>query len=172
MFVVDTLLNPCHCKDVWSCNCAPVASGSGSSCGSRCTDGLDTLALAAASLDCCSSVPSDDPIHDHCEELACVPQKHPRDNSQPSPKRRSKRLHARPSPEAHSHQHETHAQRGPVLPPILSVPFSDPTTPPPPPVFPAIPPLSSIVELAGSGCTCGFDCNCPGCTEHRGPEHA
>lgn len=63
--------------------------------------------------------------------------------------------------------------KGPALPPILSVPSSSAVYPSvPPPSFPAIPPLGAIVSLAGTGCTCGFDCTCPGCTEHRGQLHA
>ena len=38
--------------------------------------------------------------------------------------------------------------------------------------FPIIPPLSTIASFAGSGCTCGLRCGCPGCLEHRGPENA
>ena len=55
------------------------------------------------------------------------------------------------------------------MPPIqdspTSVSFSIPD-------FPIMPPLQTIVSLAGSGCTCGLRCACPGCTEHRGQEHA
>ncbi|KAF8633979.1 hypothetical protein AX15_001157 [Amanita polypyramis BW_CC] len=40
------------------------------------------------------------------------------------------------------------------------------------PNFPIIPPLSAIASLAGTGCTCGLRCACPGCIEHRGTEHA
>lgn len=35
-----------------------------------------------------------------------------------------------------------------------------------------MPPISTITSLAGSGCTCGVQCSCPGCVEHRGPAHA
>lgn len=34
------------------------------------------------------------------------------------------------------------------------------------------PPMSLISSLAGSGCTCGVQCACPGCAEHRGSHHA
>ncbi|KAL0952479.1 hypothetical protein HGRIS_006743 [Hohenbuehelia grisea] len=34
---------------------------------------------------------------------------------------------------------------------------------------PAMPPMSKIDSLAGSGCTCGFTCACPGCEEHQAP---
>ncbi|KAJ7354019.1 hypothetical protein DFH08DRAFT_673676, partial [Mycena albidolilacea] len=39
------------------------------------------------------------------------------------------------------------------------------------PSFPTMPPISTIMSLAGSGCTCGLECACPGCTEHPGPEY-
>ncbi|KAG1908546.1 copper fist DNA binding domain-containing protein [Suillus fuscotomentosus] len=40
------------------------------------------------------------------------------------------------------------------------------------PEFPTIPPFSAFNSIAGSGCTCGLRCACPGCVEHRGPIHA
>lgn len=54
------------------------------------------------------------------------------------------------------------------LPPIVTGPIPPISVP----EFPAIPPLSTIKSIAGSGCTCGFDCTCPGCIEHRTPRHA
>ncbi|KAK6988605.1 hypothetical protein R3P38DRAFT_3290997 [Favolaschia claudopus] len=35
-----------------------------------------------------------------------------------------------------------------------------------------LPPMHIMQSLAGSGCTCGVECICPGCVEHRGPAHA
>jgi hypothetical protein len=32
-----------------------------------------------------------------------------------------------------------------------------------------IPPMKSVASLAGTGCSCGFTCACPGCIEHRVP---
>ncbi|KAF9229737.1 copper-fist-domain-containing protein [Gyrodon lividus] len=55
------------------------------------------------------------------------------------------------------------------LPPILAGSATSPGTVPD---FPVIPPLSTIKSIAGSGCTCGLRCTCPGCIEHRGLEHA
>jgi len=40
------------------------------------------------------------------------------------------------------------------------------------PTFPTMPPMSTITSIAGSGCTCGVRCACPGCVEHRGTEYA
>jgi hypothetical protein len=64
-----------------------------------------------------------------------------------------------------------HASHPPELPPFLFA--DDPLTPTAEvPDFPVMPPIKAIESLAGSGCTCGVDCSCPGCLEHRGPEHA
>ncbi|KAJ7107711.1 copper fist DNA binding domain-containing protein [Mycena epipterygia] len=64
---------------------------------------------------------------------------------------------------------------GPTLAPILK--FSSPThSPSSTPSIPAfgtqLPPMRVMESLAGSGCTCGVECICPGCVEHRGPTHA
>lgn len=68
-----------------------------------------------------------------------------------------------------SNQH-TQSIPGPSLPPILfSSPSSSGTSQIP--EFPTIPPISIMKSLAGSGCTCGLNCACPGCVEHRGEEH-
>ncbi|KAK2461735.1 hypothetical protein APHAL10511_006198 [Amanita phalloides] len=55
------------------------------------------------------------------------------------------------------------------LPPIQNSPHGP--SHPSAPDFPIIPPLSTFASLAGSGCTCGLRCACPGCIEHRGPEN-
>ena len=71
----------------------------------------------------------------------------------------------------------TTKHRGPSLPPIHTSitpisPSSLPASPTIVPEFPTMPPLSSIAALAGSGCSCGFRCTCPGCVEHRGSKYA
>lgn len=106
-----------------------------------------------------------------CQPIASgssTSQKHPRDCCQSSPKSKTKKAR-RDSPKAVGKQ-----SRGPDLPPLFALSFpSDSTSPTaPPPVFPSIPPLSSVVSIAGSGCCCGFRCTCPGCVEHRGADHA
>lgn len=63
-------------------------------------------------------------------------------------------------------------QRGPDLPPILLTTPSSSELRVNLPNFETMPPMSMITSLAGSGCTCGLTCACPGCLEHRGPEHA
>lgn len=105
---MNTLLNPCHCKDVYSCTCGakPTQTPSSSSC---------------------------------CQKSSASPTNPPRD-SQPI--------------------------RGPDLPPIImtasssSSIFAVPSIP--------IPHMETFTKLAGTGCGCGIDCICPGCTEHRG----
>jgi len=64
---------------------------------------------------------------------------------------------------------------GPALAPILLDAGSSLTSDVPRPALPdfeTMPPMSTMTSLAGSGCTCGVQCACPGCLEHRGPEHA
>lgn len=164
--LVETLLNPCTCKDVWSCRCRP---GAGPGEGSGCHGGLAALAQAAEM--CCS--PIDSALSPRGRSTkgkqkdggteCCLPAV----SHSPPSKRRRQSLRATPPP--HDNQ-----RRGPALPPILSIPPPSSAFSPtiPPPSFPVIPPLGAIVSLAGTGCTCGFDCTCPGCTEHRGKQHA
>ena len=54
---------------------------------------------------------------------------------------------------------------GPDLAPIRLSPSSP--FPPSIPDFPSMPSMSEISLLAGSGCTCGVLCKCPGCAEHK-----
>ncbi|KAF7986206.1 hypothetical protein HWV62_38634 [Athelia sp. TMB] len=61
---------------------------------------------------------------------------------------------------------------GPDLPPILLLSPPAPGSSRTLPSFPTIPPLSAVKSIAGSGCTCGLRCACPGCTEHRGANRA
>ncbi|KAJ6534494.1 copper fist DNA binding domain-containing protein [Mycena vulgaris] len=61
---------------------------------------------------------------------------------------------------------------GPTLAPMLiSAPtIRSPSKTPPIPLFGTqLPPMQIMTSLAGSGCTCGVECICPGCVEHRGP---
>lgn len=63
-------------------------------------------------------------------------------------------------------------QRGPDLPPIHLLSESESSPHYSIPDFDTMPPMSIITSLAGSGCTCGVRCACPGCVEHRGNQHA
>ncbi|KAJ6498010.1 hypothetical protein C8R47DRAFT_315987 [Mycena vitilis] len=152
---VDSLLNPCNCKSVWKCKCrAPNSSlSSRPTAEVRAATGLATLAQAAAL--CCTA----EPAH---------PSAVPRKNTS------SKRQTSRPnSPNHASHKRPKHINTdrslGPALPPIL---YDESSPSPSIPTFAVMPPMSTIASLAGSGCTCGLECACPGCVEHRGLEHA
>ena len=83
--------------------------------------------------------------------------------------------HKRPgSPADLSHKHTRRISSPPnehdhvVLPPI-HLQSSSPQNKIVVPTFPTMPPITSH---ARSGCTCGFQCRCPGCVLHRGREHA
>ncbi|KAJ7139483.1 hypothetical protein C8R44DRAFT_727534 [Mycena epipterygia] len=152
---VDSLLNPCNCRSVWKCNCraADSALSSRPTVEVRTGTGLATLARAAAL--CCSADPNSSP-------------------AAPNKGATSKRQTSRPaSPNHASHKRPKHINTerssGPDLPPIL---FNDASPSPSIPTFEIMPPMSTITSLAGSGCTCGLECACPGCVEHRGSEHA
>ncbi|KAF8213738.1 hypothetical protein K438DRAFT_1804564 [Mycena galopus ATCC 62051] len=164
---VDSLLNPCNCRSGWKCKCRATAASSPP--GPAADDGLATLARAAAM--CCHT---SDPIP------------RPSLNSSPGPRKDaapSKRQTSRPNSPTHhasgAHKRPKHipSERpaGPALAPILSLYSDDPALPSPTmsiPIFALMPPMSTLTSLAGSGCTCGLECACPGCVEHRGPEHA
>lgn len=140
---VDRLLNPCQCKSIWECQCK---RSSGSSDQTR----LETLVQVATSI---SSNP------------ALVPTPEP-----PTVKKSCCRPKA--APLLTNVREDTGPVRGPDLPPLLLDP--DRTVPllhdAPHFVTPtSIPSIKSVVLLAGTGCSCGFECTCPGCIEHRVP---
>ncbi|KAF9455318.1 hypothetical protein BDZ94DRAFT_1205886 [Collybia nuda] len=150
---VDTLLNPCNCKSVWKCKCrtAPISDTQGS--------GLETLARVAVM--CCNNEAST--------------------SSPPVNKSTKRKLSRLGSPSLTTHKRLKHITKstaspspGPELPPIQFDISVSPTgkTSNPLPDFPVMPPMSEIASFAGSGCTCGVQCACPGCVEHRGAEHA
>ena len=148
---VDCLLNPCQCKSVCECQCSHLP---GSSDQGR----FETLVQVAASI----TVPStsqqfDDPP------------------SPPTPKPPTVRKSccaSKSAPRTITTRENTGPVRGPDLPPLLSdpentvspIPNSSPFTAPT-----SIPSIKSLVLLVGTGFSCGFECACPGCTEHRVP---
>lgn len=172
---VDSLLNPCNCKNVWKCKCRKEPNSSDTTASTETTEnGLATLARAAAL--CCNRQSS--ALHDHSSAL---PPRTIFGSGEASPEN-SKRCGSRPStPPGFSHKKHrplpsnrvTQAPvPGPSLPPILHNLPSSPGIFHQMPEFPTIPPMSTMKSLAGSGCTCGLRCACPGCVEHRGHEHA
>ena len=146
VFPVDRLLNPCQCKSVWECRCkrTPGSSGQGR---------LETLVTVASST-------SPNPV-----PLVPSPGILPR----PNPPARKSCCAARKAPTTINGREDTGPVRGPDLPPLLL--NSGRMNPPPPPFATptSIPSIKSVVMLAGTGCSCGFECACPGCIEHRVP---
>ena len=70
--------------------------------------------------------------------------------------------HTSPSRSPHSSDTATsHTSTPPVLnlPPLIFPEVPGPT--------PVVPPFSTFSTLAGTGCTCGLTCQCPGCTTHH-----
>ena len=152
-------MNPCECESIWSCTCrSQPASSEGS---------LSTLAHAAAM--CCG----DQPLQTN--ERRDLPLSNPvmaasAKASKSNTKRRRPRSTTPPNifHKGHRDTRSIHSIYSPVPGPSLA-PISAPHDIP---IFPIIPPISTMKSLAGSGCTCGLYCACPGCVEHRGPEHA
>lgn len=145
VLTVDLLLNPCHCKNLRQCTCKRTSCIAGpSSLAESCSShsGLQTLAEVAVMF---RGQPLQDSAFEH--------------SSDPPPE--SCCGDERPNvPDITSARLE--------LPPILLEPIPPASVPD----FPTIPPLSTIKSIAGSGCTCGFNCTCPGCVEHRTSRHA
>ena len=150
IFPVDRLLNPCECKSIWECHCnrPSVSSDQGS---------LQTLAQVAVSMGA-------NPV-----SLAFPRQDHPPSRPGPPAIRKSCCASKRP-PKAV--KEDTGLVRGPDLPRLLLDPeqaFSPPRDAPRLTTPTSIPSIKSVVLLAGTGCSCGFECACPGCIEHRVP---
>jgi hypothetical protein len=168
---VDSLLNPCECKSLWKCKCReasmskPSNAANASGGVSSSTDALSTLANAAVAMSCCAPpvpVPSSKAATGPTEkDNVSRARRRPGSPFHPTKRHKFTKPHAAPSP-------------GPALAPLLylSSPSSSSSTsmPRPMPDFPTMtmPPMSEITSLAGSGCTCGINCSCPGCVKHRG----
>ncbi|KAF9780539.1 hypothetical protein BJ322DRAFT_1083595, partial [Thelephora terrestris] len=136
---VDRLLNPCRCKSVWECRCNRSA-------GTSDQGSLETLARVAASI---SINPPPDSPEPPSVRKSCCASKHPPNTTK-----------------------DTGRIRGPDLPRLLLDPehtFSSRRDAPPLTTPTSIPSIKSVVLLAGTGCSCGFECACPGCVEHRVP---
>ena len=146
-FSVDRLLNPCQCKSVWDCQCKRTPGSSDQ--GRR-----ETLVNVATSVS-----------SNHVSLVSSSPGVLPH----PQPPTVRKSCCASKNIPIVANDRDTGPVRGPDLPPLLL--NSGRMIPPPPPfVTPtSIPSMKSVVLLAGTGCSCGFECACPGCIEHRVP---
>lgn len=184
--IVESLLNPCRCGDVWNCQCRtyPESSATSENTFRPAGNGLATLARAAAL--CCGETSlsqretNRSPSAQNARFSLTPPLSHPmrKHRRSPTPPRISnssypKRARSYQSPETEF-----------ALPPlqftsqeksIVPTPFSmPPLSPhdhlhvPEHPNFPtSMPPFSTLNRLAGTGCTCGLQCACPDCAEHR-----
>ncbi|KAF9535781.1 hypothetical protein CPB83DRAFT_802372 [Crepidotus variabilis] len=166
---VDSLLNPCTCKSLWKCKCQAIAKKTNAIPHSahNTVTGLNALADAAATMQsCCSTLPVS-------SSLPEVP---------PTTGRKSARPRSPPSSHhgPNKRQRQEKSLSGHVtssnldLPPLLYdsaslvADASSNSSGTLPDFGFMAPPMSQITSLAGSGCTCGVQCACPGCTEHRG----
>jgi hypothetical protein len=160
---VASLLNPCQCNDVWNCGCktsgsnAPRVNGefaaqtpalspnSNNNASSQVTsDGLETLARAAAAVLLSPLTPRSSI---HLKQTASS------SGANDASHRRS----------CHSSDTATSYTSTPT--PVLDLPpLVFPEDPGPTPV---VPPFSTFTTLAGTGCTCGLTCQCPGCPTHH-----
>lgn len=164
---VASLLNPCQCSDVWNCGCRTPASnasnaphvhsefaaqtpalspnGNNSASVQETSDGLETLARAAAAV--------------LLSPLSPRSSFHPKQITSSS----GANDHASPSRSCCSSDTATSHTSTPT--PILNLPpLLFPEVPGPTPV---VPPFSTFTTLAGTGCTCGLTCQCPGCPTHH-----
>ena len=142
---MDRLLNPCQCKSIWECQCNR-------------TSGSSNKEKPRARVQAASSI-NPDPV-----SLVSPPPGAP-----PIPKPPMVRKSCCAS---RNDREGAGPVRGPDLPPLLLNPermtppshdhprFATPTY---------IPSIKSVELLAGTGCSCGFECACPGCIEHRVP---
>lgn len=163
---VDTLLNPCTCKSVWKCNCRQAQSSSPiDESTPESTGDLATLAYVAT-RSCCCTLPSS-----LAPSLPSGSAKHHTSRT-PSPHQGSNKRQKHHHDHNHNHRHQHSPSPVLELPPIQTSSESLPLLPNQIPDFGFMPPISTITSLAGSGCTCGVECACPGCVKHRGPVHA
>ena len=163
---VASLLNPCQCSDVWNCGCRTSASNasnaphvnsefaaqmpvlspnSNNNASAQVTsDGLETLARAAAAVLLSPLTPRSSILSN---QIASSSGTH--DHACPSRSRRS--------------SDATSPTSTPT--PILDLPPL--VFPEVPGTTPVVPPFSTFTTLAGTGCTCGLTCQCPGCPTHH-----
>jgi hypothetical protein len=160
---VASLLNACQCTDVRNCGCRTSASnaphvnsefaaqtpalspnGNNNASVQVTSDGLETLARAAAAVLLSPLTPRSSI---HPKQISSCSGAN--DHSCPSRSRRS------------SDTATSHTSTPPVhnLPPLVFPEVPGPT--------PVVPPFSTFTTLAGTGCTCGLTCQCPGCPTHH-----
>ncbi|TRM62881.1 hypothetical protein BD626DRAFT_496874 [Schizophyllum amplum] len=144
------------------------------------SSGLNALAAAAAAISRHTPSHAKHPSSVTSKDSTNLPPKHP-SSRPPSPKhKRSKVAPAGSCCASTSSKTPTTTypssptpnlslSPGPTLPPLL-LDSADLNAFNLPTAF-DLPHFTTFTSLAGSGCTCGVDCVCPGCSQHRGAEH-
>ncbi|EGO02817.1 hypothetical protein SERLA73DRAFT_176212 [Serpula lacrymans var. lacrymans S7.3] len=159
---VSSLLNPCHCQDVRRCRCRSMAPGPSTAqhMEEDVQTGLATLAQAAAM--CCGS--NGDVVGGQLYSKS----------TQTNVSRVGREDYVGCGRWQDGDDYGRYSRRDTSrfnLPPISVEMMSGSEYSSGMPEFSVIPPISAITSIAGSGCTCGLFCACPGCVEHRGVEH-
>jgi hypothetical protein len=180
---VHDLLNPCECGDNCQCGAPDLPAEVPVAAPKNVTKGLAVLAQAAALLDNIHL-----PKPKITKAVATKAKKRARDGSvsptiRPAEPKRNKQISDLedeiPKSSCCSAKKASSAA-APTLPPLSLFGSHATFTPAPLPKVPLLAPSSSapvltsayVESVAASGCCCGFQCSCPGCTEHRGTNHA
>jgi hypothetical protein len=158
---VHDLLNPCECGD--DCQCgpgshvlmAPIVTEK------QMVTGLNALAQAAAII-AADDIPKPQPKLVEVTKSKATKRARERSTSPTAPPAKARR-NKKISEPTQDHGH--------TLSSLLDNEDAFPVPQQSMPSFP-LPSMHAVTAIAGTGCCCGFDCNCPGCTEHRGAEHA
>jgi hypothetical protein len=134
-----------HVNSEFAAQARALSPNGNNSASAQASDGLETLARAAAAVLSSSLTPRSSPIQ-------------PKQITSPSSRANE---HASPSRSRRPSEIATSPTSTPVLdlPPLLFPEVPGPT--------PVVPPFSTFNTLAGSGCTCGLTCQCPGCATHN-----
>ncbi|KAF9033220.1 copper-fist-domain-containing protein [Hymenopellis radicata] len=159
--LVNSLLNPCSCKGgVGKCRCHRQDP-----------TGLDALVQAVEMFEHQSDIPPPSyPPKARVIARPNSPQRKRRKTNPTSPQIQEAKSHTSTHSHSHTHSHAHHPHDESVeLPPINVPEFQGVDFVP---TFATMPSISEITSIAGSGCTCGVECGCPGCVEHRGVDHA
>ena len=176
LFVVDALLNHCHCSDVWNCKCRTQGSSDNRKSKYQATfsDGLSTLAHVASCYSPASppSVPSVSEGESHLEahhseisnskKAPFLPQISSTRNSEGG---RSAKVTSIPTL---SQSIDTGLTLRPIKP--VSILPAPPILPPPPTSLSR--PEFTSVRTGSSSCGCGHRCACAGCASHEMPSES
>ncbi|KAH9994387.1 copper fist DNA binding domain-containing protein [Russula vinacea] len=146
---VAALLNPCQCNDVWNCGCRTSAPDADSEFAAQ------APVLSPNSNKRASAQAPSDGLETLARAAAAVLISSPL-----TPRHAANQITSSPGANEHASPSRSHHPSE-----IGISPTSSPTPIPGP--APVVPPFSTFTTLAGSGCTCGLTCQCPGCPTHH-----